>query len=173
MLIKAASMACMLVPEANSSWQGTHIRRYKNVDMSVAVQTDHGLITPIVKGTNLKGISQISKDMKGLLIKAKDQKLKPEEFIGGTFTISNLGMMDINNFTAIINPPQACILAVGKANKKVEFDLDSKDPNKPFKIVSKMHATLSCDHRVVDGAIGAKWVSEFRKFIEQPELMLL
>lgn len=106
MIIKAASLACMKVPETNSSWQGNFIRKYKNVDMSVAVQTDFGLITPIVTNSNLKGLAEISKDVKDLADRAKQQKLKPQEFQGGTFTISNLGMMGITNFSAIINPPQ-------------------------------------------------------------------
>lgn len=106
MIIKAASLANMKVPEANSSWQGTFIRKYKNVDMSVAVQTDFGLLTPIVTNANLKGLAEISKEVKDLAERAKQQKLKPQEFQGGTFTISNLGMMGITNFSAIINPPQ-------------------------------------------------------------------
>lgn len=106
MIIKAASLACIKVPETNSSWQGTFIRKYKNVDMSVAVQTDFGLITPIVTSSNLKGLNDISSEVKDLASRAKEQKLKPNEFQGGTFTISNLGMMGISNFSAIINPPQ-------------------------------------------------------------------
>lgn len=106
MIIKAASLACIKVPEANSSWQGNSIKKYKNVDMSVAVQTDFGLITPIVTNSNLKGLAEISKEVKDLAERAKQQKLKPAEFQGGTFTISNLGMMGITNFSAIINPPQ-------------------------------------------------------------------
>lgn len=112
MIIKAASLACIKVPEANSSWQGNFIRKYKNVDMSVAVQTDYGLITPIVTNSNLKGLVDISKEVKDLAERAKQQKLKPQEFQGGTFTISNLGMMGITNFSAIINPPQVLILNI-------------------------------------------------------------
>jgi len=106
MIIKAASLACMKVPEANSSWQGNSIRKNKNVDMCIAVQTDFGLITPIVSNSNLKGLAEISREVKDLAERAKQQKLKPAEFQGGTFTISNLGMMGITNFSAIINPPQ-------------------------------------------------------------------
>jgi len=106
MIIKAASLACIKVPETNSSWQGNFIRKYKDVDMSIAVQTDTGLITPIVTSSNLKGLADISKNVKDLAERAKQQKLKPSEFQGGTFTISNLGMMGISNFSAIINPPQ-------------------------------------------------------------------
>jgi pyruvate dehydrogenase E2 component (dihydrolipoamide acetyltransferase) len=106
MIIKAASLACIKVPETNSSWQGTFIRKYNNVDMSVAVQTDNGLLTPIVTNSNLKGLAQISANVKDLAERAKQSKLRPSEFQGGTFTISNLGMMGITNFSAIINPPQ-------------------------------------------------------------------
>jgi pyruvate dehydrogenase E2 component (dihydrolipoamide acetyltransferase) len=106
LVIKAASLSCVKIPEANSSWMGSFIRRYHNVDMSVAVQTETGLITPIIFNSNLKGLEQISTEMKELAEKAKQQKLKPNEFIGGTFTISNMGMFGITNFAAIINPPQ-------------------------------------------------------------------
>ena len=109
MLIKAASLACIKVPEANSSWQGSFIRKYTDVDMCVAVQTDFGLLTPIVTNSNLKGLADISREVKDLAERAKQQKLKPSEFQGGTFTISNLGMMGISNFSAIINPPQVNI----------------------------------------------------------------
>ncbi len=141
-LIKAASLANMKVPEANSSWQGNSIRKYKNVDMCVAVQTDFGLITPIVTSANLKGLEQISKEVKELAGKAKQNKLKPHEFQGGTFTISNLGMLGITSFSAIINPPQviilyiilkSCILAVGKTEKKVVCDENTKNKDQPFK----------------------------------------
>lgn len=111
-IIKAASIACIKVPETNSSWQGNVIRKYKNVDMSIAVQTDFGLITPIITNSNLKGLSDISKEVKDLAERAKANKLKPQEFQGGTFTISNLGMMGITNFSAIINPPQVIYILI-------------------------------------------------------------
>jgi len=126
-------MACMKVPETNSSWNGNTIRRNKNVDMSVAVQTDNGLITPIVFNSNSKGLNEIAANVKVLAEKAKTNKLQPKEFIGGTFTISNLGMFGVSNFTAIINPPQACILAVGKAEKCVVVDEKSTDKTNNFK----------------------------------------
>jgi len=133
MIIKAAALAAMKVPETNSSWMGTFIRTHKNVDMSVAVQTEHGLITPIVFSANTKGLSSIAKDVKELAGKAKAQKLKPNEFMGGSFTISNLGMFGITNFSAIINPPQSCILAVGVAEKKVVYDETSLNKESPYK----------------------------------------
>jgi pyruvate dehydrogenase E2 component (dihydrolipoamide acetyltransferase) len=132
-LIKAASLACLKVPETNSSWQGNFIRKFKNVDMSVAVQTDNGLITPIITQSNLRGLADISKEMSELREKARINKLKPHEFQGGTFTISNMGMLGVTNFTAIINPPQACILAVGKSEKRVVFDENAKNKEQPYK----------------------------------------
>jgi len=132
-IVKAASLACIKYPEANSSWLGDKIRRYKNVDMSIAVQTDNGLITPIVFNSNLKVLTEIASDVKKLAEKAKTNKLQPKEFIGGTFTISNMGMLGVERFAAIVNPPQSCILAVGKSVKKVVYDEHTEDKNKPYK----------------------------------------
>lgn len=169
-IIKAAAQACRKVPEANSSWMDTCIREYHTVDVSVAVSTDTGLITPIVFGADRKGLASISKDIKALAAKAKEGKLKPQEFQGGTFSISNLGMYGIKNFCAIINPPQACILAVGTTEKRLVPD---KDNDKGSKVVSVMSVTLSCDHRVVDGAVGAQWLTAFKQNLERPTAMLL
>lgn len=116
-VMKAASMAAVKVPATNSSWQDDFIRQFRNVNMSFAVQTDHGLMAPVVQNTNLKGLEEISKEVKDIAGRARDNKLKPEELSGGTFTVSNLGMYGVNNFSAIINPPQACILAVSGAFK--------------------------------------------------------
>ena len=137
--------------------------------MSVAVATDSGLITPIVKYANLKRLEEIAAEVKDLAARARENKLAPEEFQGGTFTISNLGMFGVNQFNAIINPPQACILAVGSSFPKI---LPSDDPDRPFRKANVMTVTLSSDHRVVDGAVAAQWSQHFRKFIENPELML-
>ena len=172
-IVKACAIACIKVPEANSSWQGQTIRMNKQADISVAVQTDKGLITPIVFNADTKRLGEIALKTKELAGKAKDGKLQPNEFMGGTFTVSNLGMMGISSFSAIINPPQSCILAVGRAEKKVVFDENSQNKEAPYKVVTIINATLSCDHRTVDGAVGAKWVNEFRALLEQPELMLL
>lgn len=134
MVIKAASLACVKVPQVNSSWMGSFIRRYKNVDMSIAVQTDYGLFAPVIQATNLKGLEEIAKSVKHLAAKAKENKLLPTELSGGTFTISNLGMYGVHNFSAIINSPQACILAVSAAEKKVIIDeLAPKDSANPYK----------------------------------------
>lgn len=116
-VMKAASLAALKVPATNSSWHGDFIRQYNNVNMSFAVQTDNGLMAPVLSNMNLKGLEQISTEVKDIAGRSRDNKLKPEELSGGTFTVSNLGMYGVNNFSAIINPPQACILAVGGAFK--------------------------------------------------------
>jgi pyruvate dehydrogenase E2 component (dihydrolipoamide acetyltransferase) len=115
MVIKAASLASAKVPETNSEWRGDSIRKYKNVNMGVAVQTDNGLIVPVITNTHLKGLEEIATEVKDLAARARDGKLKPDEMTGGTFTISNMGMYGVHNFSAIINPPQACILAVSSS----------------------------------------------------------
>ena len=119
MVIKAASLAATKVPETNSSWMGDFVRQYKHVNMCVAVQTDHGLMAPVMRNTNLKGLEEIASEIKDIAARARENKLKPEELSGGTFTMSNLGMFGVHNFSAIINPPQACILAVSATEKRV------------------------------------------------------
>lgn len=168
-IIKASALSCLKVPEANSSWMDTVIRQNHVVDVSVAVSTPAGLITPIVFNAHIKGLASISKDVLSLATRARDGKLKPHEFQGGTFTVSNLGMYGIKNFSAIINPPQACILAVGGSENR----LIPADNEKGFDVANIMSVTLSCDHRVVDGAVGAQWLAEFKKFLEKPTTMLL
>ncbi|XP_021514313.1 dihydrolipoyllysine-residue acetyltransferase component of pyruvate dehydrogenase complex, mitochondrial [Meriones unguiculatus] len=168
-IIKASALACLKVPEANSSWMDTVIRQNHVVDVSVAVSTPAGLITPIVFNAHIKGLETIANDVVSLASKAREGKLQPHEFQGGTFTISNLGMFGIKNFSAIINPPQACILAIGASEDK----LLPADNEKGFDVASMMSVTLSCDHRVVDGAVGAQWLAEFKKYLEKPMTMLL
>lgn len=168
-VVKAAAKALKQVPGVNASWTADYIRMYKNVDISIAVQTPVGLQVPIVKDADLKSIGAISTDVKTLAGKAKDGKLHPSEFMGGTFTISNLGMFGIKHFAAIVNPPQSAILAVGGAEKKVVRDAASGG----YKEVSVMLVTLSCDHRVIDGAMGAEWLQAFRACIENPLMALL
>uniref|UniRef100_A0A3Q2QSX3 Acetyltransferase component of pyruvate dehydrogenase complex n=1 Tax=Fundulus heteroclitus TaxID=8078 RepID=A0A3Q2QSX3_FUNHE len=168
-IIKASALACLKVPECNSSWMDTVIRQNHVVDVSVAVSTANGLITPIVFNAHVKGLAAITSDVATLAAKAREGKLQPHEFQGGTFTISNLGMFGIKNFSAIINPPQACILAVGGSEKR----LMPADNDKGFDVSNMMSVTLSCDHRVVDGAVGAQWLAEFRKLLEKPVTMLL
>lgn len=167
MIIKASSAALLKVPKANASWENENTKYFNNTDISVAVAIEGGLITPIVKNVQSKGLLEISMDMKDLANKAKDGKLQPEEYLGGSFSISNLGMYGIKEFSAVINPPQGCILAVGSGGKRVIVINDE------ISIATIMTVTLSCDHRVVDGAVGAEFLSEFKNFIENPSLMLL
>jgi len=172
-VIKASALALRKVPTVNSSWQGTSIRRYDNIDINVAVNTEKGLFTPIVRNADLLGLAAINNTVKVLADKARDGKLTPEEFTGGTFTISNLGMFGIKSFSAVINPPQACILAVGSAEERVVVDHQLADKEKPFKVVNVMSVTLSCDHRVIDGAVGAQWLQAFKEYLEDPLKLLL
>ena len=167
MIIKAVSASLIKVPKANASWENDNTRFFKNTDISVAVAIDGGLITPILKDVQSKGLIEISDDMKKLANKAKDGKLSPEEYIGGSFSISNLGMYGIKEFSAVINPPQGCILAVGSGEKRPVV------ADNQIIVATIMTVTLSCDHRVVDGAVGAEFLSEFKNFIENPSLMLL
>jgi len=167
-IIKAAALSCKRVPACNSAWMDTFIRQHNTVDMSVAVDTGNGLITPIIKNAESKGLAEISETVKELAARAKAGKLQPQEFQGGSFTISNLGMFGISQFTAIINPPQSCILAVGGTQRKV-----IPGPDGSAQVANMMRVTMSCDHRVVDGAVGAQWLQHFKKFVENPQTMLL
>ena len=167
MIIKAASATLLKVPKANASWENENTRYFKNTDISVAVAIDGGLITPIIKNVEFKGLLEISNEMKTLAQKAKEGKLKPGDYIGGSFSISNLGMYGIKEFSAVINPPQGCILAIGVGEQRAIVT------NNQISIATMMTVTLSCDHRVVDGAVGAEYLSKFKEFIENPSLMLL
>ena len=167
MIIKAVSATLIKVPKANASWENENTRYFKNTDISVAVAIEGGLITPIVKNVESKGLQEISQDMKILAQKAKEGKLMPEEYVGGSFSISNLGMYGIKEFSAVINPPQGCILAVGAGEQRAIVI------NNQISIATMMTVTLSCDHRVVDGAVGAEFLSKFKEFVENPSLMLL
>jgi pyruvate dehydrogenase E2 component (dihydrolipoamide acetyltransferase) len=166
-VIKAVAMALKAVPEANASWEEAAIKLYNNVDISVAVAIEGGLITPIIKNADMKSISQLSQEMKDLAKRARDNKLAPHEFQGGSFSISNLGMFGVKQFNAIINPPQSCILAVGASNERVVVKKGE------MKVANVMDVTLSVDHRVVDGAVGAKFLEAFKKFIENPVTMFV
>ena len=154
----------------NSIWQETFIRQFKRVDVCVAVATDNGLITPIVFEAENKGIQDIGGEIRKLAERARQGKLQPHEFQGGTFTISNLGMFEIQHFTAVINPPQSAILAVGSTQQQL---VPAPDSEEKFRITNTLSVTLSCDHRVVDGAVGAQWLQWFRKYMEKPYTMLL
>jgi pyruvate dehydrogenase E2 component (dihydrolipoamide acetyltransferase) len=167
LIIKAVALALKAVPGANSAWSDEEILLYNNVDVAVAVAVDGGLLTPIIKNADQKTIQQISGEMKSLAKKARDGKLQPEEFQGGGFSISNLGMYGIDSFSAIVNPPQSCILAVGAGVEKPIIE------NGEFTSATIMNVTLSCDHRSVDGAVGAEFLNSLKKFIENPIAMLI
>lgn len=166
-VIKAMAMALITNPDANVMWMGDSMRHFNTVDLSVAVAIDGGLVTPIIKNAELKTLSQISTEMRDLASRARDGKLKPEEFQGGTFSLSNLGMYGIDTFSAIVNPPQAGILAVGAGTEQVVVK------NGEITTATIMSATLSVDHRAIDGAVGAKLLSSFKRFIENPIKMLV
>uniref|UniRef100_A0A1J3HE28 Acetyltransferase component of pyruvate dehydrogenase complex n=2 Tax=Noccaea caerulescens TaxID=107243 RepID=A0A1J3HE28_NOCCA len=170
LVVKAAALALRKVPQCNSSWTDDYIRQFKNVNINVAVQTENGLYVPVVKDADKKGLSTIGEEVRLLAQKAKENSLKPEDYEGGTFTVSNLGgPFGIKQFCAVVNPPQAAILAVGSAEKRV---VPGNGPDQ-YNFASYMPVTLSCDHRVVDGAIGAEWLKAFKGYIENPESMLL
>ena len=166
-VLKAAALALQDVPEANASFMGDQIRYYNFSDISVAVAIEDGLITPIVKAANLKPLLSISSEVKELVQKAKTGKLKPDEYQGGSFSLSNLGMYGISHFGAIVNPPQACILAVGAGIQKPVIGKDGA-----IKAATVMSCTLSVDHRVVDGKVGSELLQAFKTYIENPALIL-
>ena len=167
LIIKAAALTLRRVPKVNASWTEEAIILYDDVDISVAVSIDEGLITPIIRAADRKGLSAISNEMKELAGRAKAGKLKPEEFQGGGFSISNMGMFGVSNFAAIINPPQAAILAVAAGQKRPVV----KDGQ--LAVATVMTCTLSVDHRVVDGALGAEWLAEFKRIVEDPLSLML
>jgi len=166
-VIRAAALTLKKVPAANASWADEGVVMYERVDISIAVAIPGGLITPIIRAAEGKGLQAISNEMKTLAAKARSGKLTPEEYQGGTFSISNLGMYGIKQFEAVINPPQGCILAVGAGEQRPIVK------NGALAIATVMSCTLSVDHRVVDGAIGAEYLAAFKKLIEDPITMLL
>jgi pyruvate dehydrogenase E2 component (dihydrolipoamide acetyltransferase) len=166
-VVKASALALMRVPEVNASWTETAMLRHKHADVGVAVALDFGLITPIVFRAEEKGLAVISNEVKSLAERARIKKLKPSEFEGGGFAISNLGMFGIRDFTAVINPPHAAILAVGAGEKRAVVVGDKVE------VATMMTVTMSCDHRVIDGATGARFLQAFKQFIEEPASMLL
>jgi len=166
-VIRAASLTMHKVPRANASWSDDAVLQWNAVDCAVAVALPDGLITPIIKNADQKGLATIANEMKDLASRAKSGKLKLEEFQGGTFSISNLGMYGIKDFNAVINPPHGVILAIGAGEQRPIVK------NGALAIATVMSCTLSCDHRVVDGAVGAQWIAAFKKMIEDPLTMLL
>jgi pyruvate dehydrogenase E2 component (dihydrolipoamide acetyltransferase) len=167
MVIKAAAVALRRVPDANASFTPEGIAYHHHADIAVAVAIDGGLITPIVRAADTKGVAQIAAEMKDLAERARTRKLKPEEYLGGTFSISNLGMFGIRSFSSIINPPQGAILSVGVGERRPVVKGEA------VAIATMMSVTLTCDHRVVDGAIGARWLAAFKGLIENPITMIV
>jgi pyruvate dehydrogenase E2 component (dihydrolipoamide acetyltransferase) len=166
LLIKAAAMALKAVPEANASFTPDGIALHHNADIAVAVAIEGGLITPILRAAENRTLADISKTMKDLAQRARERKLKPDEFQGGTFSLSNLGMFGIKSFSSIINEPQGCILSVGAGEQRAVVK------NGQLAVATVMTVTLTCDHRVVDGSVGAQWVQVFKGFVEDPVTML-
>ncbi|CAB3857529.1 Dihydrolipoyllysine-residue succinyltransferase component of 2-oxoglutarate dehydrogenase complex [Achromobacter animicus] len=167
-IVRAAALALREEPEVNASWHDDDIEYHAGADISVAVATDGGLVTPIVRDADVKSLSAVAAEIVELAKRAKVNRLKPEEFTGGSLTVSNLGMYGISQFAAIINPPQAAILAVGAAERRPVVDADGQ-----LVAATVMTVTLSADHRVVDGAVGARWLAAFRALIENPVRILL
>ena len=166
-VVRAAALALRETPDANASWSDEGMIRYGSVDVSVAVATDAGLIAPIVRNADRKGLGEISAEMKDLAARARDGGLLPEEYQGGTFSISNLGMFGVREFSAIVNPPQSAILAVGAGEPRPVVR------DGALNVATVASCTLSCDHRVVDGAVGARLLAAFKGFVEDPLTMLL
>ena len=168
LLIKAAALALIDEPDCNASYTDKGIAYHKHANISVAVAVEGGLITPVIFRAEGKGLAEISEEMKDLATRARDRKLKPQEYMGGTFSISNLGMFGIRSFASIINPPEGMILSVGAGGKRAVVD----DAGAVI-VRTVMSVTLTCDHRVIGGAEGAKWLAAFRRYVETPEAMLL
>lgn len=166
-VVRAVALALKQVPEANATWTDEAVRRYDRVDVSVAVATPNGLITPVARDAASKGLAALSNEIKALSARAREGRLKPEEYSGGGFTISNLGMYGVKEFSAIINPPQSCILAVGAGERRPAV-IDGA-----LGVATVMTCTLSVDHRSVDGAVGATFLAAFKGLIEDPLAMLL
>ncbi|MGX5820812.1 pyruvate dehydrogenase complex dihydrolipoamide acetyltransferase [Chitinophaga lutea] len=167
MVIKACAMALRLHPDVNSSWMGDYIRHNHHIHIGSAVAVDEGLIVPVIRFADQKSFSQIAAEAKELATKAKNKKLQPQEFTGNTFTVSNLGMMGIEQFTAIINPPDSAILAVGGIKETVVVE------NGEFKVANIMKVTMSCDHRTIDGAVGSRFLVTLKGFLENPVTMFV
>ena len=167
LIIKAAAVALRRVPEVNASWMGKEVHYHQVVDISIAVAVEDGLMTPVLRDADRKGVAQIADEVRDLAERARDKKLQPEEMSNGTFSISNLGMFGIEAFTAVINPPEGAILAVGTIRHEPVVADGAIVPGR------RMRFTLSCDHRLIDGATGAKFMAAFKRIVESPLNMLL
>jgi pyruvate dehydrogenase E2 component (dihydrolipoamide acetyltransferase) len=165
-VLKAVATALAQHPEVNAHWLGDRIRQFDRVHLGMAVATDDGLIVPVIFDAHAKRMSEISREAKELAKRARERKLKPEEYTGSTFSVSNLGMFGIDQFTAIINPPESAILAVGASEDRAVVE------NGATVVRKRMRVTMSCDHRVIDGAVGARFLQTLRRLIENP-LMLV
>ncbi|NQY96744.1 MAG: pyruvate dehydrogenase complex dihydrolipoamide acetyltransferase [Henriciella sp.] len=168
LLIKASAMALMEEPDCNASYSDNGIAYHNGAHISVAVAIEGGLITPVIRNAETKGLAEISAEMKDLATRARERKLKPQEYMGGTFSISNLGMFGIKSFASINNPPEGMIMSVGAGEKRAVVAEDGS-----IKAATVMSVTLTCDHRVIGGAEGARWLQAFKRFVETPESMLL
>ncbi|MEM7328950.1 MAG: pyruvate dehydrogenase complex dihydrolipoamide acetyltransferase [Pseudomonadota bacterium] len=168
MLIKASAMALMAEPDCNASYSDNGIAYHHSAHISVAVAIDGGLITPVIRDAEKKGLAEISIEMKDLASRARERKLKPQEYMGGTFSISNLGMFGIKSFASIINPPEGMIMSVGAGAKQPVIGANGE-----ITAATMMGVTLTCDHRVIGGAEGARWLQAFKRYVETPESMLL
>lgn len=166
-IVKAVAYALEKVPEANVIWTDEATLRLKDIDISVAVAIEGGLITPVLRNVDRKSLGALSAEMKALAAKAREGRLQPDEYQGGGFSVSNLGMFGVKNFSAIINPPQSCILAVGAAERRPVGRGDD------IVLASMMRVTLSVDHRSVDGAVGAQWLAAFKAALEFPMTLLV
>jgi pyruvate dehydrogenase E2 component (dihydrolipoamide acetyltransferase) len=166
-LLKTAAEALVRHPEVNASWEGDVIHHHGRVDLGIAVAVEGGLITPVLRDADRKGLRQITEEVADLIERARARKLMPEEYQGATFSISNLGMFDIEEFTAIINPPEAAILAIGKTRQKPVVE------DGEVQVRRRMRVTMSCDHRVVDGATGARFLATFKAMLENPLALVL
>jgi pyruvate dehydrogenase E2 component (dihydrolipoamide acetyltransferase) len=167
-ILKAAVQAALKVPKANASFDGDAIVQYADVDLAVAVAIDDGLVTPVVRAAQKKSLREISEAVKDLAQRARNKRMKPEEFQGGSFTVSNLGGYGIDSFSAIINPPQGFILAIGAISKKAVIGEGDQ-----VTIGHRLAICMSCDHRVIDGALGADYLKELRHLLENPALLLV
>jgi len=167
-VLKAAVQAAVKVPRVNASFDGDAIVQYADIDLGIAVAIEDGLLTPVIRAAQNKSLREISEQVKDLASRARNKRMKPEEFQGGTFTVSNLGGMGIDSFSAVINPPQGFILAIGKVSKVPVIDDGDQ-----IVVGHRMSITMSCDHRVVDGALGAEYLKELRHLLENPALLLV
>jgi pyruvate dehydrogenase E2 component (dihydrolipoamide acetyltransferase) len=166
-VLKAAAAALVRHPDCNAAWHGDHIKRFRHVHMGVAVAIDDGLITPVVKHADRKGLVQISREVKEMAGRAREKRLQPDEYTGATFSVSNLGMFGIHEFTAIINPPEAGILAIGGVEDTPVV------VNGEVVVQPRMRVTMSCDHRVIDGAQGSRFLQTFKAMLEEPAAILV